>query len=450
LNNLGARYSAVGRRADAVAPTEEAVTLYRGLAAENPAFAPDLAGALNNLGACYSEVGRRADAVAPTEEAVTLYRGLAAENPAFAPDLAGALTNLDRWLVAIGDPARAEVAWQEVLDEHDPVTRATLLLYRAYAADPGDPRAAGWLAQVCRSDDRGLLGPAHDNARTHRAADPENWDTAWAQASGEEPPEWLTVDINVLALAAAWIDTPSYEDEREHLAAHPELLAADAETAIEEALLAVDENAADRYRQLLIHARAEGVDGAYRPPLLLLLANRFAAASPAEQRELLSARSPELLDDLVRDHLIDRAEADETGEVTRADALLQIAGQGAADSILPATFDALDDPARFPELLDATARNTDQVATLLEPLATIAVTAATQEGEAGVAGLYLAVAAAIGGEQDRAIEVVRQALTWDPGSSSAWIARLAGLGAAQPSVLPLIAVLAEAGDDDQH
>ena len=86
----------------------------------------------------------------------------------------------------------------------------------------------------------------------------------------------------------------------------------------------------------------------------------------------------------------------------------------------------------------------------MEPLATIAVTAATQEGEAGVAGLYLAVAAAIGGEQDRAIEVVRQALTWDPGSSSAWIARLAGLGAAQPSVLPLIAVLAEAGDDDQH
>jgi uncharacterized protein HemY len=90
------------------------------------------------------------------------------------------------------------------------------------------------------------------------------------------------------------------------------------------------------------------------------------------------------------------------------------------------------------------------VATLLQPLATIAVTAATHEGETAIAGLYLAVAAAIAGDQDRAIEVVRQALTWDPGSCSAWIARLAGLGAAQPSVLPLIAVLAEAGDDDQH
>ena len=144
-NNLGAFYSGVGRRADAVAPNEEAVTLYRGLAAQNPAFAPNLATALNNLGICYSGVGRRADAVAPSEEAVTHYRELAAQNPAFAPDLAAALNNLDRQFVAIGDPARAEAAWQEVLDEHDPVTRATLLLYRAYAADPGEPRAAGWL-----------------------------------------------------------------------------------------------------------------------------------------------------------------------------------------------------------------------------------------------------------------------------------------------------------------
>ena len=94
LNNLGVRYSEVGRRADAVAPTEEAVRIRRELAAENPAFVPDLAGALNNLGVRYSEVGRRADAVAPTEEAAASYRELAAENPAFLPNLAGALNNL--------------------------------------------------------------------------------------------------------------------------------------------------------------------------------------------------------------------------------------------------------------------------------------------------------------------------------------------------------------------
>jgi hypothetical protein len=50
------RYS---RRADAVAPVEEALTLRRQLAATNPAFLPDLAMALNNLGNRYSEAGRR-------------------------------------------------------------------------------------------------------------------------------------------------------------------------------------------------------------------------------------------------------------------------------------------------------------------------------------------------------------------------------------------------------
>jgi hypothetical protein len=59
LNNLGAFYSGVGRRADAVAPTERAVELRERLAAENPAFLNDLASSLTNLGIRYSEVGRR-------------------------------------------------------------------------------------------------------------------------------------------------------------------------------------------------------------------------------------------------------------------------------------------------------------------------------------------------------------------------------------------------------
>ena len=65
-------------------PTEEAVTGYRALAADNPAHLPNLAMALTNLGACYGEVGRRAEALAPTEEAVTGYRALAADNPDLA------------------------------------------------------------------------------------------------------------------------------------------------------------------------------------------------------------------------------------------------------------------------------------------------------------------------------------------------------------------------------
>jgi tetratricopeptide (TPR) repeat protein len=94
LNNLGIRYSELGRREEALLPTEEAVGIRRELSQSNPAFLPDLAGALNNLGICYSELGRREEALLPTEEAVGIRRELSQSNPAFLPDLAGALNNL--------------------------------------------------------------------------------------------------------------------------------------------------------------------------------------------------------------------------------------------------------------------------------------------------------------------------------------------------------------------
>jgi len=115
LNILGARYSEVGRRQDAVAPTEEAVTLYRNLAADNPTFPPDLAKALNNLGIRYSGVGRRQNAVAPTEEAVTLYQGLSADNPAFLPNLATALNNLGAIYGQVGRRQEAAAPTEEAV-----------------------------------------------------------------------------------------------------------------------------------------------------------------------------------------------------------------------------------------------------------------------------------------------------------------------------------------------
>ena len=83
LSNLGVLLGAVGRRAEALAPTEEAVKVYRDLAKSNPAFLGDLARALNNLGVRYSDLGRRGEALAPTEEAVKIRRELAKSNPAF-------------------------------------------------------------------------------------------------------------------------------------------------------------------------------------------------------------------------------------------------------------------------------------------------------------------------------------------------------------------------------
>jgi tetratricopeptide (TPR) repeat protein len=94
LNNLGIRYSELGRREEALQPTEEAVRIRRELSQSNPAFLPDLARALNNLGATYSDLGRREEALQPTEEAVGIFRELSQSNPAFLPDLAMAQNNL--------------------------------------------------------------------------------------------------------------------------------------------------------------------------------------------------------------------------------------------------------------------------------------------------------------------------------------------------------------------
>jgi tetratricopeptide (TPR) repeat protein len=81
----------LGRREEALKPTEEAVGIYRELSESNRAFLPYLASALNNLGAHYSNLGRREEALKPTEEAVGIRRELLESNRAFLPDLASSL-----------------------------------------------------------------------------------------------------------------------------------------------------------------------------------------------------------------------------------------------------------------------------------------------------------------------------------------------------------------------
>ena len=82
LNNLSLRLADLGRREDALAAIQEAVTIYRELAAARPdAFRPDLATSLNNLSLRLADLGRREDALAAIEEAVTIRRELAARWP---------------------------------------------------------------------------------------------------------------------------------------------------------------------------------------------------------------------------------------------------------------------------------------------------------------------------------------------------------------------------------
>ena len=94
LDKLGMCLSALGRPKEALAPTEEAVRVFREVAKTNPAYLGDLGRAMDNLGSRYSALGRRQEALAPTEEAVGIFREVAKRNPAYLGDLAGALNNL--------------------------------------------------------------------------------------------------------------------------------------------------------------------------------------------------------------------------------------------------------------------------------------------------------------------------------------------------------------------
>ncbi|MBI2886741.1 MAG: tetratricopeptide repeat protein [Chloroflexi bacterium] len=160
LNNLGSVLSDLGRREEALAPAQEAVALYRELAARRPeAFRPDLAGSLNNLANRLSELGRREEALAPAQEAVALRRELAARQPeAFRPDLAGSLNNLAAFLSALGRREEALAPAQEAV-----ATLAPHFLALPPAFAPQMRATVGTYLGACRALGRephaALLGP---------------------------------------------------------------------------------------------------------------------------------------------------------------------------------------------------------------------------------------------------------------------------------------------------
>ncbi|MDQ1394271.1 MAG: hypothetical protein QOF30_3248, partial [Acidimicrobiaceae bacterium] len=70
LNNLSVRLAEVGRREEGLAAIEEAVAVYRRLAAANAAaHEPALATSLNNLSVRLAEAGRREEGLAARSEA---------------------------------------------------------------------------------------------------------------------------------------------------------------------------------------------------------------------------------------------------------------------------------------------------------------------------------------------------------------------------------------------
>ena len=137
LSNLGVRFSELGRPADALPVTEEAVAIRRDLAAANPAlYRSDLARSLSNLGVSFSELGRPADALPAEQEAVAIRRDLAAANPArYRPDLADSLSNLAIRFSELGRPADALPVTEEAVAIHRDLAAANPDRYRPDLAD---------------------------------------------------------------------------------------------------------------------------------------------------------------------------------------------------------------------------------------------------------------------------------------------------------------------------
>jgi lipopolysaccharide biosynthesis regulator YciM len=440
LNNLGVRYSKVERRQDALAPTEEAVELRRALAAENPAFLPDLASVLNNLGVRYSEVERRQDALALTEEAVELRRVLAAENPVFLPDLASALNNLGQYLTESGRQEEGESIWQRALDSLAD-QKAALLYYRAVSASPDDARAVEWLADALAEPglDPGLGRAIHEEARRRRT-DQAAFDAQWRAVTGKSVPSWLSIDADLLEAAVGWVGTPTYGQEAAWLAEHPELLDPASDAAVDEALLGIDDEEADRLRNLRAEARTDGITNAYQPILDAGLLRRFFDADLAEQVDLLDTAGDQLRRPIFRQNLSHFVANDDQGlaEVAiRAYSLIQLSE---SDSHRTAV-EALQDPDEFGQLLRAVAD--DGESELLDALATLLMAEATDARQYALALFYQAAGRLLADVPREQLRPLMRSLRSLDQDVSRYINLAAAIGAKQPAALGIIPMLTE-------
>jgi tetratricopeptide (TPR) repeat protein len=134
--NVATCLSRLGRFAEALTHVEESMEIVRRLAEADPdTYTADFARGLVNVGATLSENGKHAEALAATTEAVAVWRRLAAEAPhAYLPDLAMALANHGRFLRHNRGESEALAATQEATAIRRRMAGAN---QRAHGADLG-------------------------------------------------------------------------------------------------------------------------------------------------------------------------------------------------------------------------------------------------------------------------------------------------------------------------
>ena len=235
---------------------EEAVAIYRELVraeaapdqlaeASPAAYLPDLAASLSNLGTRLAEAGRREEALAAEEEAVTIYRQLAEASPAaHLPDLAISLTNLGNRLAEAGRADEAERLLRDVLGsfEHSPLGTGHILLVRGrwlltqHRLSEAVTDLVAAVGAFSQARDRRMRGQVRQLLRQLRQHDQPAFDAAWDQARGLLP-VWLQhpeTDGELADAVIAWLRTPDWAASRAYLDDHAATLLTDrAEAALE-------------------------------------------------------------------------------------------------------------------------------------------------------------------------------------------------------------------------
>ena len=253
---------------------ELAVNGLRTTAESNPeTHRPPLAAALKGLATTLTDTGRPAEGLPPIEEAVTIYRDLAAADPTrFLPDLAGSLRRWAGLLAEGGEVEAAAELFDRALAEHAPSgwRRGVVLLERARWHS-----GAGWIVRAVAdvaeavallnaAGDRWRRGQARQAFRSLAAEHPAAVDQAWPMTDGS-PPVWLRVpqtDVTAGNLIIDWVDMKSWEESFDFLADHiSTLLTDEAEAAIEHLIDAnPGRTALDLHLDILRGTRATGVD----------------------------------------------------------------------------------------------------------------------------------------------------------------------------------------------
>lgn len=446
LVNRGAAEMTIGRNDDARATLERAEALFEAASPdgpgavrvgepETPIFTRFLALALNNLAVLDLNDG---DARSALERAERSYRMLS--DPAAAGDptlITTARFTLAQATQATGDTERAaellsaclddlrarlesgelgirDLAavlnagsgrmWDDVLAdlEDQPELVKGLVLWRLPQSGDFASTASMLASALAEAETLDTVREIRAAARQARSVGGRSFDDAWISEVGALP-DWLEIPFEVIREVYTWLGCPTWQQSKDHLAAHPALLDPATDIILREWIDPDDpDDEAAVHLDLLATVRTRGIDEGYRRHIAIEVAVGLLTAD--DTRSYLDGHREQLVGDDVSEWV--REEAGEgTPEAVFLEAMLVLVRRGEEELCLR----LLDDPAAGAPLLQ-TARRAGDIDRLL---AITCLMSDDDESDAVIAletAVSRAIGQAIGGTPESAAATLGAAL----------------------------------------